>query len=532
MAENATSWNVTNENSTSAPGPGPGGRGPPPAPEMTTEDIVADVFFCILAVMIVFGNSLVIGAFRVNRRLRTTTNLLLMSLAVADMLIGTISLPLWVYISITYTFIGPVYNFYLIFDVICGVSSILNLTAISLERCYALLAPIKHRNIRKRVVLAIIFVAWVLSILAGAQVEFLDVNNKKYYGVIVTVAFFFVPLAVILGAYGTIFHIARAHARARGSSSFKKDLRIATTVAVVIGLFVICWTPFFALNFAFSVCGQLMWMTPGCQGLMKLPPVILKINKWLQYGNSVCNPIIYGLRNKDFRRAFRKILLGMCCKKVPISDYSKSAYGRTVRNAHLQRESSFENSRSVIYPPQLPTGMFDMRQSYRKAIQSGRNKPIKLKFTKKSLADGLLALNVDAFHSLAWGDFTSTTQLTSSSDATASPAELCNPGFEYDQTETGIYPIDQATQKQDFNDNVSGSNNSLHKSSPKASMQNGKVRVHFTPLNSREKDDEEEEAKNVSSLAPFDRKRSLSEIFIRPSSETDSLKQKLRSSFS
>lgn len=148
MDENATSWNVTNENATSAPGPG--GRGPPPAPEMTAEDIVADVFFCILAVMIVFGNSLVIGAFRVNRRLRTTTNLLLMSLAVADMLIGTISLPLWVYISITYTFIGPVYNFYLIFDVICGVSSILNLTAISLERCYALLAPIKHRNIRKR----------------------------------------------------------------------------------------------------------------------------------------------------------------------------------------------------------------------------------------------------------------------------------------------------------------------------------------------------------------------------------------------
>ena len=72
------------------------------------------------------------------------------------------------------------------------------------------------------VVLAIIFVAWVLAILAGTLIEFLDKTKKKYYGVIVTVAFFFVPLAVILVAYGTIFHIARAHARARGSSSFKK----------------------------------------------------------------------------------------------------------------------------------------------------------------------------------------------------------------------------------------------------------------------------------------------------------------------
>ena len=144
MLNNNTFTNATS--STNGTGAGPGPR-PPPFPEV---DVVAMVFFCILAFMIVFGNSLVIGAFRVNRRLRTTTNLLLMSLAIADLLIGTVSVPLWVYISVTYTFRGPLYDFYFIFDVICGVSSILNLTAISLERCYALLHPIKHRNIRKR----------------------------------------------------------------------------------------------------------------------------------------------------------------------------------------------------------------------------------------------------------------------------------------------------------------------------------------------------------------------------------------------
>ena len=54
--------------------------------------------------------------------------------------------------------------------------------------------------------------------------EFLGKENVKFYGVIVTVSFFFVPLTVILGAYGTIFQIARAHARGRGVSSFKKVL--------------------------------------------------------------------------------------------------------------------------------------------------------------------------------------------------------------------------------------------------------------------------------------------------------------------
>lgn len=99
--------------------------------------------------LIVFANLLMIGAFHVNRRLRTRTNLLLMSLAVADMLIGSISMPLWVYIYITSAYNGSVHKMYVMFDVICGVSSILNLTAISLERYYALRSPIKHRNIRK-----------------------------------------------------------------------------------------------------------------------------------------------------------------------------------------------------------------------------------------------------------------------------------------------------------------------------------------------------------------------------------------------
>ncbi|KAM7429026.1 hypothetical protein ABFA07_020068 [Porites harrisoni] len=488
------------------------------------------VFFCILALMIVFGNSLVIGAFRVNRRLRTTTNLLLMSLAIADMLIGTISVPLWVYISITYNYKGPLYIFYRIFDVICGVSSILNLTAISLERCYALLHPIKHRNIRKRSVVAIIVVVWILSSLAGSMEEFLPSEQKKFYGIIVTVAFFFTPLIVILVAYGTIFHIARAHARGRGVSSFKKDLRIATTVAVVIGLFVICWTPFFGINFAFAVCIPTLFKGAGCQGLMTLPAWILSVNKWLQYGNSVCNPIIYGFRNKDFRRAFRKMLLGLCCKKVRLSDYSKSAYGRTVRSAYLRRESSFENSRSVIFPPNVPLGMFDMRDSYRKAIQSGRSKPIKLKFTpKKSVANGLLSMNVDAFRTS--NEFTSGTSVwNSSSEASVSPAELCNPAFEEDD-QTDICPIDQAIPVRDSNDNISSeSTNSMYKSSSKGSVHSDQAYVRFSGSKTREKDSEPKTVANLGSA--LDRKRSLSEIFLRTTSAKDSLKRKLRSSFS
>ena len=140
-----TVMNLTNGTNSTWPDTRP--RRPPPLPEL---DIVGMVFFCILALIIVFENSLVIDALRVNRRLRTKANMLLVSLAIADMLMGIISIPLWVYVLATYTFRGPVYKIYVYFDVFSAASSILHLTAISLERCYALLYPIRHRNIRKR----------------------------------------------------------------------------------------------------------------------------------------------------------------------------------------------------------------------------------------------------------------------------------------------------------------------------------------------------------------------------------------------
>ena len=106
-----------------------------------------------------------------------------------------------------------------------------------------------------------------------------------------------------------------------------QDLRISITVAVVTGLFIICWTPFFGINFAVGLCSS---SSIGCEVLNKIPPTfIARIIKWLQYGNSVCNPIVYGLRNREFRQTFHKILLGWCGKN------GDNANG----NPHLQQQT-------------------------------------------------------------------------------------------------------------------------------------------------------------------------------------------------
>lgn len=56
------------------------------------------IFLFILAVLAIFGNGLVCVAFATNKRLRILTNYYVVSLAVSDILVGSINIPLWMYI--------------------------------------------------------------------------------------------------------------------------------------------------------------------------------------------------------------------------------------------------------------------------------------------------------------------------------------------------------------------------------------------------------------------------------------------------
>lgn len=114
--------------------------------------------------------------------------------------------------------------------------------------------------------------------------------------------------------------------------------------------------------------------------------------KFLQYGNSACNPVIYGFRNSDFQRAFRKMLMRLICKKVPLTRFRSTMGGTsrfTTKPSLMHQDSSFgDSSRSIIFTDQLSKeNPFDYRGSYRKAISNGRKKPI---YNKRKLKNNLL----------------------------------------------------------------------------------------------------------------------------------------------
>lgn len=81
--------------------------------------------------------------------------------------------------------------------------------------------------------------------------------------------------------------------------SLSKERRAARTLGIIMGVFVVCWLPFFLMYVIIPFC-------PTCCPSHKLKNFIT----WLGYINSVLNPVIYTIFNLDFRRAFRK-LLGM-----------------------------------------------------------------------------------------------------------------------------------------------------------------------------------------------------------------------------
>ncbi|CAH1799927.1 unnamed protein product [Owenia fusiformis] len=76
---------------------------------------------------------------------------------------------------------------------------------------------------------------------------------------------------------------------------YKREMKTMKTLGIVLAVFIICWMPFFVCNVINSVSGPVN---------MNLFIVVI----WMGYINSMINPIIYSLKNKEYRKAFKSIL--------------------------------------------------------------------------------------------------------------------------------------------------------------------------------------------------------------------------------
>ncbi|KAM9385945.1 adenosine receptor A2b [Pholidichthys leucotaenia] len=317
---------------------------------MHTFYIVIEV---VIAVLSISGNVLVCWAVAINTTLKNATNYFLVSLAVADILVGCLAIPFAITISM-----GLCLDFYGCLFLACFVlvltqSSIFSLLAIAIDRYLAVKIPLRYKELMTgKTARDIITILWILSFIIGL-IPFFGWNlkhqrcgnssfvaNKKtnsclakglrnrgdlsqscklecFFESVVDMHYmvyfnFFVcvllPLLIMLGIYMKIFTVARKQLRqielkcvGNGESQnhglLQKEIRAAKSLSIIVGLFAICWLPVHILN-----CLTLFYKKVDKQEVVMYVAIILS------HANSAVNPIIYAYRIKDFRNTFRKIL--------------------------------------------------------------------------------------------------------------------------------------------------------------------------------------------------------------------------------
>ncbi|XP_078364509.1 adenosine receptor A3-like [Oculina patagonica] len=259
-------------------------------------NIVWSLCYGLLATFIVVGNVLTIWIF-LKQRLRKRAHFLLISLAVADLLVGMLSVPLFMKYNAT---LGePVGLVFRYADIFAGITSICTLAVISLERMYAIGWPLRHRTLNLRVYTLAIVMPWIMgAVLASLNVLY-HFNIKTLMNSVVM--FQSIPLLVICSAYCVIWRKQKSPTIVN-QNHMAREARLAKTLFMITGASLLTWLPFQIMNLLLSL---------NVIGYFPNFFATLYIVKVLHFSNSLVNVIIYPFRISEFKNALLQMF--HCC---------------------------------------------------------------------------------------------------------------------------------------------------------------------------------------------------------------------------
>nr|XP_055041770.1 trace amine-associated receptor 3-like [Misgurnus anguillicaudatus] len=308
----------------------------PRAHRLTVVKVAMYAFISLMILMTVFGNLLIIISISYFKQLQSPTHLIVQSLAVCDCLLGLLVMP--------YSMVRSVEGCWFLGDVICKVHgsldltlcicSLIHLSLISIDRYLAICDPLKYRmRITNNTVIVFITFTWIFSFVYSFSVVFSGVNAvglkayilqmscfggcvlflNKEWALTNVILVFIIPGTIMSSLYIIIFNVVKKHAKVlsekvsvtttgvNSQSSAHRERKAAKTLALVMGVFFICWLPF-AIATAVSPFFNYMNATDVCQALV-----------WFAYFNSTCNPLIYGFFYPRFQKAFKTLILTYIC---------------------------------------------------------------------------------------------------------------------------------------------------------------------------------------------------------------------------
>lgn len=200
------------------------------------EAIGTAVILSLIIIVTIVGNILVILSVFTYKPLRIVQNFFIVSLAVADLTVAILVLPLNVAYSIRgrWDFGIHICKMWLTSDVLCCTASILNLCAIALDRYWAITDPINYAQKRtvERVLILILGV-WVLSLVISSPPligwndwpDHFDrdtpcqLTSNQGYVIYSSLGSFFIPLIIMTIVYIEIYVATRRRLRERAQAS-------------------------------------------------------------------------------------------------------------------------------------------------------------------------------------------------------------------------------------------------------------------------------------------------------------------------
>ncbi|ELK17113.1 Neuromedin-U receptor 1 [Pteropus alecto] len=322
-------------------------------PQQTELFVPICVTYLLIFVVGAVGNGLTCTVILCHKAMRTPTNYYLFSLAVSDLLVLLVGLPLELYeMWRNYPFLlgaGGCFFRTLLFETVC-LASVLNVTALSVERYVAVVHPLQARSVVTRThVRRVLGAVWGLAVLCSLPnsslhgIQQLDlpcrgtvpgsavctlVRPRALYNLVVqttTLLFFCLPMATISVLYLLIglrlrhekLLLLRQGAKSRARASDSRRLwrlqdrsrrQVTKMLFALVVVFATCWAPFHI--------DRLMWsfVSHWTEGLHLAFQYVHVISGVFFYLSSAANPVLYSLMSSRFRNSFWKALcLGTWC---------------------------------------------------------------------------------------------------------------------------------------------------------------------------------------------------------------------------
>ena len=329
----------------------------------------------ILNVLSLMGNTLVCASVYKNARLRTTTNLYIIALAVSDLLSAVFVMPIgtavlvagkWSFGTIT----CQLHAFFSLFVIYVSPVT-MGLTAVNryVRMCKTdqqyrkLFSAAKSRALLTSVWSFVACYTLVPRLLGLQAYEFVpgyaqcsiahlsESGKMIHYGFVVTL-FFLLPLMATVICYTKVAKRIRQHnvgasltiqRRERNFSISAHEIKVSKSLFAVVFAFMICWIPFWVIV-----------ILRRFRIVAKMPRNFELLCMFLLYFSNTINPFIYAGMNQLFKREFRKILFCKRRRRVDVlsgvvkTDEIETYSAALVRNARMRRQDNYQTPAEIV----------------------------------------------------------------------------------------------------------------------------------------------------------------------------------------